>query len=153
MRDIIPWRKKKKKSLAKWNKDTDMSFNPFWDDSFFAPMKSMMGSNVFPRVDISEGRKNIKVKAELPGMEAKEIDVSIDGRLLTIRGEKKQEKEEKKDSYYRMERSFGRFSRTVELPAEVDESTVEASYKRGVLKVLLKKTPGAETCKIEIKTM
>lgn len=154
MLDLIPWRKKKKKKeAAEWEKGADLFFDRFTEDSFFAPMKALIGESVFPKVDVSEGKKNITVTAEMPGLEAKEIDVSIDGRSLTIKGEKKKEKEEKKESFYRMERSFGRFQRTFELPAEVDQAKVEASYKKGVLKIVLKKTREAETKTIKVKAM
>ena len=105
-----------------------------------------------PRVDISEGEKNIIVKAEIPGCDAKDVDVSLDGRILTIKGEKKQEKEEKEKNYLRMERAYGYFSRTIELPGEVDQQEVDATYKKGVLTVALKKKASKDSKKIEIKT-
>jgi HSP20 family protein len=106
----------------------------------------------FPTIDISEGKKDITVKAEIPGVEANDIDISLNGKLLTIKGEKKQEKEEKEENYHRMERSYGYFNRTIELPSEVDPEKVDASYKKGVLKIELKKTKESETKKIEIKS-
>ena len=93
MRNLIPWRKKKEKEVAEWKNDTDMIFDRFFGDSFFFPMKSLTDMGLFPKMDISEGKRDITVKAELPGMDAKDIDVSIDGRRLTITGEKKKEKE------------------------------------------------------------
>lgn len=91
------------------------------------------------------------MKAELPGVETEDIDVSLDGRMLTIKGEKKHEKEEKKENYHRVERSYGYFNRSIELPAEVDASKVDASFKKGVLKIELNKTKATETKKIQIK--
>ncbi len=106
-----------------------------------------------PSVDISETEKEIVISAELPGMEDKDIDVSLSKDTLTIKGEKKEEKEEKAKSYYRMERSFGSFCRTIPLPAEIDSDKVEAEFKKGVLTIKLPKTPEAikETKKIQIK--
>lgn len=106
-----------------------------------------------PHVDVMEGDKEIIVSAELPGMDEKDIDLSIQKEALTIRGEKKVEREEKGRDYYRMERSYGSFSRTIPLPAEVDMDKVEAQFRKGVLNVTLPKTAGAvrETKKISVK--
>lgn len=153
MLDLIPWRKKKKNEVAERKNEMGTLFDRFFDDPFFSPMNTLMDTGWLPKVDVSEGKKDITVKAELPGMEAKEIDVAIDGRFLTIKGEKKQEKEEKKKSFHRIERSFGQFSRTVELPAEVDDTKVDASYKKGVLKIVMKKTAEAETKTIKVKSV
>jgi HSP20 family protein len=106
-----------------------------------------------PSVDIKETDREIKVSAELPGMNDKDIDVSLTRDSLTIKGEKKEEKEDKGKNYYRMERSFGSFTRTVPLPAEVDTEKVKADFVKGVLTVTLPKTPKAikDTKKIPIK--
>lgn len=106
-----------------------------------------------PQIDVSENDKEIRVSAELPGMDEKDIDVSINRDSLTIRGEKKEEKEDKGKDYYRMERSFGSFTRTVPLPVEVDIDKVDAKFKKGVLTVTLPKTAKAleETKKISVK--
>ena len=85
-------------------------------------------------------------------MDAKDIDVSLSGRHLTIKGEKKKEKEEKDKNFHRIERSYGSFHRTIELPTEVDESSVKASYKKGVLKIELAKIKGAESKTITVKS-
>lgn len=107
-----------------------------------------------PSIDISETDKEIIISAELPGMEDKDIDVSLSKDTLTIKGEKKEEKEEKAKNYYRMERSYGSFCRTIPLPAEIDADKVEAEFKKGVLTIKLPKTPEAikETKKIQIKS-
>ena len=106
-----------------------------------------------PSVDVKETEKEIKVSAELPGMNDKDIDVSLTKDSLTIKGEKKEEKEDKGKNYYRMERSFGSFTRTVPLPAEVDTEKAKADFVKGVLTVTLPKTPKAikDTKKIPIK--
>lgn len=107
-----------------------------------------------PDVDIKESEKEIKVAAELPGMDDKDIDISLTRDSLTIKGEKKEEKEDKGKDYYRMERSYGSFSRTIPLPVEVDVDKVKAEFKKGVLTVTLPKTPKAikETKKIPVKS-
>ena len=76
----------------------------------------------------------------------------MDGRILTIKGQKKEERKESEETFYRVERSYGYFSRTIELPAEVNPNKVEASYKRGILKIKLRKTKSSEAKRIRIKT-
>ena len=105
-----------------------------------------------PAVDVTETDKEILVSAEIPGMEAKNIDISLNGRVLTLKGERKNEHEEKGANIHRIERSYGTFTRSFELPADVDAGKVEAGYKDGILKVNLKKTEAQKTKKIEIKT-
>ncbi|GIV79298.1 Hsp20/alpha crystallin family protein [Litorilinea aerophila] len=94
-----------------------------------------------PRVDVSETDKEIRVSAELPGMEPDDIEVTVSGNLLTISGEKRAEHEEQGEQYYRMERTYGSFQRTIPLPYEVDADKVNARYKNGVLTITLPK-PG-----------
>jgi len=106
-----------------------------------------------PSVDVSETAKNIVVSAEIPGMDAKDIEVSLDGNVLTLRGERKQQKEEKEENFHRVERVYGSFSRSIQVPAEVDSSKVKASDKRGVLKRTLPKVKKQESKKIEVKAV
>jgi len=107
-----------------------------------------------PHVDVVDTEKEIEVSAELPGMDEKDIDVSLTGEALVIKGEKKEEKEEKGKDYYRSERSYGSFSRTIPLPVEVDTNKAAATFKKGVLTVSLPKTRQAieEAKKIAVKT-
>lgn len=100
---------------------------------------------------MTEGKEAITVKAELPGLEPKEIAVSLEGDLLTIKGEKEQKKEEKDERQHRVERSWGAFMRSVRLPAPVDGSKVTATFKNGVVTVTLPKAPGAKGTTIPIK--
>jgi len=152
MFDILPWKRKKENHANKLRREIDHVYNRFFEPNFL-PSSYLFGEGKWdPTVDISEGIKDITVKAEIPGIEAKDFDISIDGRLLTIRGEKKQEQKEKEESYYRVERSYGYFNRTIELPAEVDPDKVDASYKRGILKIKLRKAKAYETKKIKITT-
>lgn len=106
-----------------------------------------------PHVDVVDTDKEIKVSVELPGMDEKDIEVSLTREALSIRGEKKEEKEEKGKDYYRSERSYGSFTRTVALPVQVDTGKVAASFKKGVLTVRLPKSKQAieETKKIAVK--
>jgi HSP20 family protein len=91
------------------------------------------------------------VKAEVPGLEPKDIDISLTGGVLTIKGEKKQEKEEKDENYHRIERSYGTFTRSVRVPQEVQSDKIEATYKNGVLKITLPKSEEAKKKEIKIK--
>jgi HSP20 family protein len=92
----------------------------------------------------SRDDKELRISAELPGLNENEIDVSLSRDMLTISGEKKQECEQNVKGWYRMERSYGAFTRSVSLPCEVDQDSCNASFKNGVLTVSLKKTPQAQ---------
>jgi len=98
--------------------------------------------------------KKVIVTAELPGLDEKDIEISISGDALILRGEKRQEEEEKGEDYYRMERRYGSFQRVIPLPCEVQVDKAEASYRKGVLTVELPKTPEAQSARkiIPIKT-
>jgi HSP20 family protein len=115
------------------------------------PFRAREAGEWMPAMDMSEKDKEIIVKAEIPGMDPKDIDISLQNGLLTVRGERKQEKEEKEESFHRVERSHGVFSRTIRLPAEVDEDKVKATYKDGVLTLEMSKTKEAAAKKIEVK--
>jgi HSP20 family protein len=104
-----------------------------------------------PSLDVSETKNNIVVKAEAPGVDPKDIDISLTGDVLTIKGEKRQEKEEKDQNYHRVERSYGVFARSVRLPQEVQSDKIEASYKNGILKITLPKSEEAKKKEIKIK--
>ena len=126
-------------------------------DSFFQGFGALpfttSAPEFYPSIDVTDGDKDIKVTLELPGMDENEIDISISGLSLTVKGEKKEEKEEKGKNYHRMERIYGSFSRTVPLPVEVKAEAANATYKKGVLTVVLPKTEKTqkEVKKIPIK--
>ncbi len=101
------------------------------------------GAAFSPKVDVVETEKQFMVTAELPGIDEKNIDVSIGRDSVTIKGEKKIEKEDKGKDYYRMERSYGSFSRTIPLPVEIETEKVDAEFKKGVLTVTLPKSAKA----------
>jgi HSP20 family protein len=104
-----------------------------------------------PSVDVSETKNDLVVKAELPGMDPKDIDISLSDGHLIIRGEKKQEREEKEEDYHFIERSYGSFTRSVQLPKQVNRDKINASYKNGILKVVLPKSEEAKTKEIKIR--
>ena len=104
-----------------------------------------------PSVDISETEDKLLIKAELPGLEAKDVKVSVSGDILTIKGEKKKEEEEKDEHHYCVERYYGSFQRSFQLPTSVKEDKVEATFDKGVLKVTLPKVEEAKKKEIEVK--
>jgi HSP20 family protein len=123
-------------------------------DSFFDGAVEKRGredSVWLPSVDVSETKNDIVVKAEMPGMDPKDIDVSLSDSHLMIKGEKKHEKEEKEEDYHFVERSYGSFVRSVHLPKEVKHDKISASYKNGVLKIVLPKSEEAKTKELKIK--
>jgi HSP20 family protein len=107
-----------------------------------------------PPIDMSEDEKAYKITAELPGLDAKDVDVSVSGNTLVLKGEKRQEKEEKDKNYYFSERSYGSFQRAFELPASVDRDKVAADFAKGVLTITLPKTAEAQkqAKRIEVKS-
>lgn len=104
-----------------------------------------------PAFDVTENEDNYVFHAELPGMEPKDIDVSLTDGLLTVKGEKKKASEDKNRNYHRIERAYGTFERTFRIPDNVETQNLEASYKDGVLKLVLPKGASAKPRKIEVK--
>jgi HSP20 family protein len=103
-----------------------------------------------PAVDIFETEGEIVVKAELPGMERSDIALHLENNVLTLKGERRFEKETKEENYHRIERSYGSFSRAFSIPAIVDEDKIRADYKDGVLKIALPKKDQAKPKQIKI---
>jgi HSP20 family protein len=111
------------------------------------------GGLITPELDVREDGNAITIEAELPGVDEKDISVTVANGMLTIKGEKKQEKEERNENYYLSERSYGTFQRSLRLPESIDESKVEAKFDKGVLKITATKRPEAVKAerRIEIK--
>ncbi|MBP9089848.1 Hsp20/alpha crystallin family protein [bacterium] len=131
--------------------------NRLFDDFFRATEMPMLGrsfalspfssadhSSLTPRIDVRETDKELRISAELPGLSENEIDVSLSRDMLTISGEKKKECEQNVQGWYRMERSYGTFTRSISLPCEVDQDSCNASFKNGVLTVSFAKTAKAQ---------
>jgi HSP20 family protein len=121
---------------------------PFWPERLW-PAAGMEITT--PAVDLYEEKDDIVVKAELPGLEKDQIEVNLSGNRLTIKGEKKQEEEVKKEGYYRSERSYGSFVRTLELPTEVQTDKVKAAFKNGILEIRLPKSEEAKKKETKVK--
>lgn len=100
---------------------------------------------LMPRVDETEDEQAIHIKIELPGMSEQDVDLTLSSGVLTVRGKKEREQEEEHKDFYRKERSFGSFKRVLPIPAEVDESKIEAKFEKGVLHIELPKTEEARS--------
>jgi HSP20 family protein len=103
-----------------------------------------------PLVDIFEDSEGITLKAELPEVDAKDVEIQVEGNTLTLKGERKLEHEDKRDGYHRVERTYGSFSRTFTLPSTVDAEHITAESKDGVLRVLLPKRPETKPRQIKV---
>jgi len=111
-----------------------------------------LATDLVPSTDVVENDKEIQITAELPGLEEKDVQINLADNVLTIKGEKKAEKEEKDKNYRLIERSYGSFSRSIELPAGVDAGAIKASISKGVLTVVVPKPAPAQAKKIEVKS-
>jgi HSP20 family protein len=118
-----------------------------WDS--WQPMSAL--TSLVPSLDMYQDKDKLVIKTELPGVKKKDLDIGLEGDRLTIKAEKKQEKVDKKSTYYSRERSFGHYSRTVQLPAHVDTEKVSATFKKGLLEIRLPKAEEAKSQHIEIK--
>ena len=125
-----------------------------WDDYFGPGRRALkpMEMEFAPAVDVKETADQIVIKAEVPGIDAKDINISITGDVLTMKGEKKSEHEEKEENYHLVERSYGSFARSLVLPAAVNMDKIEAKYDKGVLTVTCPKKEEVKPKPIEIKT-
>lgn len=159
MRHLVPWSFRKKGVPVRHDEESPFSLlqqemNNLFDNFFsgFDLRPFEMPSGAFsPKVDVSESDREVRVTAELPGMEEKDIEVSVNRDSLTIKGEKKDEREDKGRDYHLLERSYGSFSRTVPLSVEVDSDRIEAAFRKGVLTVTLPKTAKAAEEKKKIR--
>ncbi|MGN6115991.1 MAG: Hsp20/alpha crystallin family protein [Nitrobacter sp.] len=124
------------------------------DRLFDGVSRGISGFNMtnMPSMDISETDKTLEITAELPGLEKKDVQLNVADNLLTIRGEKKNEHEEKNKDYHLVERSYGSFSRSVELPSNVKVEDITAEMANGVLKITVQKPVSKQLKQIEIKT-
>ena len=149
---VAPWRPFM--DLSRWERDMDRMMEAFFDRRMRPWWPWPRGESVefaAPAVDLYEEKNDIVVKAELPGIEKDNIEVSLSNHHLTIKGEKKNEKEIKAQNYYQSERSYGTFLRTLELPADVQGEKVKASFKNGILEVRLPKTENAKAKETKVK--
>lgn len=163
---LIPWCNKQElpvrkegaqgqvSSLAQLRAEVDRLFDNVFTDSSSAfgkggLMKSL--SSWVPYLDAGEDEKQVLVTLEVPGIDAKDIDISVSGNTLVIQGEKTEEREDKGKSYYLSERRYGSFRRSIEMPGNVDTDSIAAEYKSGVVRITAKKTGDVERKQIPIK--
>lgn len=121
-------------------------------DGFARNLSGRVAGALMPSMDMSETDKEIEITAELPGLEDKDVQLNVADNILTIRGEKKNEREEKDKDYHLLERNYGSFVRTVELPPGVDPDSIKAEIAKGVLKVTVPKPVPSQARKIEVKS-
>jgi HSP20 family protein len=154
VRDMYEW-------MANWNRWFDSLSRNFFGSSLAMPSRwpelgapGTRWGGFVPAVNVSDNENEYLVTAELPGMNEKDIDITVGKDVLTLRGEKKKETEEKGTGWQRVERSYGSFERTMPLPQQVDTDKIEASFRQGVLTIHLPKLPGtqAPVKRISVKT-
>lgn len=163
--ELVPWRtgrrnlpvrgEEQTNPFAELQRQMGRLFDDFFSDVGLQPWRGLAGieSGFYPRMEVAETEKELLVTAEVPGIEPKDVEITVADGVLTIKGEKKQATEEKKEGYYLAERTYGAFTRAVALPVEVDEGKIEATYKDGVLKIRLPKAENqkARAKKVEVK--
>lgn len=155
--NLVPWRRNRSLAdddfwapLAPFGRDwfRDFFTSDIFPRDFFAPERPGAFS---PALNVEEDENAYRISAELPGMDPKEVEVSLDNGVLTLRGEKKEESEKKERNYHRVERRYGSFTRSLALPAEVDGEKVSANYRNGVLEITLPKAETAKPKQIAVK--
>jgi HSP20 family protein len=154
---LIPWGNRKGGGEMAPLNDLRSEINRVFDSYFREPFGAMTesfgwGGQMAPSLDISETDKEIMVQAELPGVDPKDLDITVTADRITISGEKKETVEKSEKNYHHKEIRSGKFSRTVSLPSGVDTENVAADHKNGVLTVRLKKTQAAAAKKISVKS-
>jgi HSP20 family protein len=159
MASLNPWRNKQiaegqedEFPLARLRNEMDRLFESFLREPFGALQSAWRErAGWMPPVDIAESDTEVTIRAELPGMDPKDLDVSVHGNNLVLRGEKKESNAQKDKGYYQAETRYGSFHRSVPLPQGVDPNQVDATYSNGVLTLVIKKSPEAAPKKIEVR--
>jgi HSP20 family protein len=144
-KSLMPWRPFSE--MARWEQEMERMFGDFFGGRW-SPDRRLTISE--PAVDLYEDKDAVVVKAELPGMTKDDIQVNITDHMLILKGEKKKDEEVKEKDYYRSERIYGAFTRSLPLPTETDPEKVHATFKNGVLEVRLPKTEEAKKREIKI---
>jgi HSP20 family protein len=124
--------------------------NRLFQSSFGDSQDALTSTNFNPAVDVYEDEHNVSLKIEVPGIEEKDLDISVENNTLTVHGERKFEKEEKEENFRRVERQYGSFTRSFTLPQTVDSENVSANYDKGVLKISLPKKAEAKPKQIKV---
>jgi HSP20 family protein len=130
--------------------DMQQEMNRLFDEFFGERRTGMSEGQWIPAVDVSENESEMVLRAELPGMTNDDIEVNLQDNVLTLKGEKKQEKKEDKENFHRLERSYGSFTRSFSLPAGVKQEDIKATFKDGILEISLPKAEEEKPQKIAI---
>jgi len=142
-------------SLIRWSPRNDLTgldlFDNFFTPDVFGKPVSFDNQNWLPNTDVVEENDKYLVKVELPGLDKKDVDIKVEDNILSISGERKEEKEEKDTRYHRVERRYGSFVRSFRLPETVNQNAIEASFKNGVLTVQIPKSEKAIPKAIEVQ--
>ena len=146
MAGLILW---KNQEINKLRKDIDRLFDRLWDD-FGMPIATRVEREM-PSIDLSETEETLIIRAEVPGISPEDLEISITDNMLTIKGEMKQVDNEERGDYHRMERRYGLFSRTLHLPCKIVADDVDATYKKGVLSIVMPKCKEMSAPEIRIK--
>jgi HSP20 family protein len=157
--NLVPWKNKQRESdsgqimpMVALRSEMDRLFDSFFHEPFGGMDWSPWGSDKWsPAMDVAENDTELTVRAELPGIDPKELDISVSGHQLTIGGEKRESSETQQKQFHRSETRYGSFRRTIALPEGVDTENIDAQYVNGVLTLRLKKTAPAATKRIEVK--
>ena len=136
---LIPYIRRSETPARIWP-ETPSLFEEFFNDPFFSSV-TRNGDRWLPAVDILEKDGNLVMRAEVPGVNEKDIELKLEGNILTLKGEKKQEHEEECNNYHRMESFYGSFTRSFTLPDTVDRDHIKADYKNGILTVTIPQKP------------
>lgn len=134
-------------TVTSLRREMDRVFDRLWEGDAFGQMGEWN-----PSTDLSETKDALVAKIEVPGIEPKDIHVNLENGVLTIKGEKRQETEKKDEHFYRMERSYGSFVRSIRLPVMVDAAQVSATFKNGLLTITMPKSAEARGTEIPVKS-
>ena len=155
-RSDVPSRREEHQPFFGIQRDMNRLFDDFFRELEVAPLSAAGErlSRFVPSLDVRENDKEVHVQVELPGMDEKDVEILLTENSLTLKGEKKEEKEDKGKDYYHVERSYGSFQRVIPLPEGMDTQKAEAKFKKGILSISLPKLeqPKVKAKKIEIKT-
>lgn len=158
--NLIPWRSKRhddddfdgnvSTALSTLRSEMDRVFDRFTHGFWSEPFGSF--ATYVPSIDVAETENEITVRAEVPGVDPKDLNITLSGQMLTISGEKKESTEKKGENFYHSERRFGSFRRTLQLPVPVNQDKMTAEHKNGVVQIRLQKEPSAVPKRIPVNT-
>jgi HSP20 family protein len=158
---LIPWKNKSADGgsmervtdpLRRFRNEMDRVFDRFLESPWGLPSDPFGEGGWLPSLDMSETDKHVIIRAEMPGVDPKDINLTISGNVLTLSGEKKEVSQRKSESWHHTERSFGSFRRSMQLPTYVDAEKVSAEHAHGVLTIQLEKLQSATPKRIEVKS-